>query len=96
MQNGIIMKIRIAKSERGCESALRIRFWIFAQQNSAPGYRLWPPAAGTVTAQGIGRARSGPGTGPPQVDRRRDGTPAKPGFFAACRKKMRPNIKESS
>jgi hypothetical protein len=36
--------------------------------------------ADTVTAQGIGGARSGPGAGPPMVAMCRDGTPGKPGF----------------
>jgi hypothetical protein len=39
--------------------------------------KMWPPAADTATAQGIG------GAGPPQVaiGRASGGTPAKPGFL---------------
>jgi hypothetical protein len=43
------------------------------------GDKPWPPAADTVTAQGIGGARSGRGAGPQAM--RCGGTPATPGFL---------------
>jgi hypothetical protein len=47
-------------------------YWDYAPPFELIGYKPWPPAAATVTAQGIGGARSGRISG---------GTPGKPGFL---------------
>jgi hypothetical protein len=80
------------EEEKGCgavENLAREAFWngyiVLLQSRSlscSPGVlgdKPWPPGADTATAQGIGGARSGPGTGR---------NPRKARFFAE--QKMRP------